>query len=373
MDSTRFLARVFAIVLIASGMLYWNVDSLVSQDDQASQDDQKSEESVGSMIQKAYESSTTAKTHKDYSLTIKLCDQVFEKNPSEKQQAYLKTLKSWALVSRAQLFPSTKKDKATKATVVDKPSIQLAIQDCNEAIALDPANWKAYAHRAKRQLALGDQDSAIKDLGVAIRRQPAEGRLWFNRAELLYAQEKYEVAVSDYTEAIKLKPNDVQALTGRAHSYMRIGKPDLAMSDYDDVVEFARKSPTAYLNRAELHLRMKNFKLAGDDYRQALTRDQTLAQAYRGVAWMYATSMKDNYYNPTVADRSVKRAIELDGKETTTNLVVLAAAQAAAGEYTMARDTMKRVRADKQMSKDDREKLVFLEDQKWFRAGTGSK
>ena len=354
-----------SLIVIAS-ILYLSNTSIAQEDVVKDKNDKPS---VGPAIQKAYESSTQAATHKEYGQTIRLCDEALQLNPSPAQITYLNQLKSWVHLSRAKLFESRIKPNSNQ----ESDPIQLAIQDCTSAIELNPDNWKAYAHRAKRYCDSGKTKVAIQDLDKAIRKKSDNIDLWFNRAELLFAQKQYEIAIADYSEVLKTNKGDVQALTGRAHCYVRLSKLDLALMDYDHVIERTNKSATAFLNRADIHLKMKNYKAAGDDYRAALTRDTTLAQAYRGVAWMYATSKKDNYYNPTVADRSIKRAIELDGKETPDNLVVLAAAQAAAGEYSMARDTLKRVKSSNNLSPEGKERYDEMRTQKWYVAGTGRK
>lgn len=331
-----------------------------------------SEKTAAELIQDAYRLSTEAGDIADFSRVLVLCEQALKTEPTDEQKTYLNQLRSWTLVERSKL--TLKQAGQDDESNVDRETeIGRAVDDCDRAIELNPGYWKAYVQRAKCRVERNEYRPAVDDLGVAIRQNPAEASLWFNRAELLFVLEQYEVAIADYSEALKLQKDDLQAMTGRAHCYRRLGKHDLARIDYDNVVELAPRNPVGYLNRAELHLLQGDFESAGADYRAALTRDQSLAAAYRGVAWMYATSEKANYYNPTIADRSIKRAIELVGKETTDNLVVLAAAQAASGEYSMARDTMKRVRGAKKLSPETAARLKFLENRKWYRAGTGEK
>lgn len=399
----RVLVVTMAVTLIGALPEF----SARARQDEAVPKDEKQAE-LRQAIQQAYEASQSAKSTGEFTQVVHLCEKTLTLPVSADQKDYLNQLLSWALVARARTYPEVEKQETAGETTPEQPElkagpdspVQLAIEDCTAAIAADPGNWKAYVHRAQRQVQWGDFQAAIEDLGAAIRRQPEDARLWFNRAELLYAQQQYEVAVADYSQVLRIDATDIQAITGRAHAYARLGKLALALADYDQVIERTQHSAEAYLNRADLHLRMRNFKQAGEDYRDALTRDQTLAQAYRGVAWMYATSGQDQYFNPTVADRSVKRAIQLDGRETVENLVVLAAAQAAGGEYAMARDTLKRVRAELKpesaeqaaeaernegepvsvrtdggvsqgVSSDTLEKLEFLESSKWYQSGTG--
>ena len=320
-----------------------------------------SDPDAGQLIQRAYRISKTAANRADFTQTIQLCDQAMEKKTTPAQLKYLRQLKSWSLVERARLHTGIEPTDA----------LHKSMEDCLLATRLDADNWKAHVWLAKQKARLGKTSEAILNLDAAIRKNPSDGNLWFNRAELFFAGGEFEVAITDYTQALKLNKTDVQALTGRAHSYVRLAQHERALLDYSAVVERAGRNAVSFLNRAELHLRMKNFKSAGEDYREALTRNQKLPAAYRGVAWMYATSGSDDYYNPTVADRAIKRAIELDGQETAENLVVLAASQAAGGEYRMARDTLKRVKAVKNLDADCLDRIRFLETRKWFLAGTG--
>lgn len=321
-------------------------------------------------IQLAYEASQKATSEKDFpkakslfETTLSYCEKAAKAKPSEAQRLYVSQLRSWCYMEMAKSLSNQKE--------LSKPEEVLSY--CDQAIEMDSQNWKAYAFRARCYSKKNELKKAIADLDSAIRIKSDAGNLWFNRAELNFAIAQYELAASDYSEAVKLDPNDMQAISGRGHCYTRMKDFKRALLDYNMVVERMPKSPNAYINRGDLFVKMKDFKAAGTDYRSALKIDTSLPAAYLGVAWMYATSHEVGYYNPRVADASVKRAIELAGKETAENLIVLAASQAASGEYSMARDTIKRVQAGKNKTPECDDRLAETLKAKWFIAGSGLK
>lgn len=330
----------------------------------------ESNKSASECIQLAYETSQKATSEKDFSksktlflTTLSYCENAHAAEPTDAQRLYVSQLTSWCYVEMAKSLSNQK--------VISKPEEILGY--CDQAIAAHPQNWKAIAYRARCFARTNELNKAVADLDSAIRIQSDEGTLWFNRAELNFATKQYELAASDYSEAIKLDSNDMQAISGRGHCYVRMEDYKRALQDYNLVLERMPKCANAFISRADLHVKMKEFKAAGIDYRAALKIDTSRAAAYLGVAWMYATSHEVGYYNPKVADASVKRAIELAGKETSENLIVLAASQAASGEYSMARDTIKRVQESKNRTPECDDRLAETLDAKWFIAGTGVK
>ena len=330
----------------------------------------KAKKTASQYIQLAYEASQKATSEKDFSkaksifeTTLSYCEKAADSKPSEAQKRYVAQLSSWCFLEMAKSLSNQKE--------LAKPKEVLSY--CDQAIEVDSQNWKAYAFRARCYSKKSELEKAIADLDSAIRMKPDAGDLWFNRGELNFAVTHYELAASDYSEAFKLDANDMQAIAGRGHCYKRMNDFKRALLDYNMVVERMPKNSNAYINRGDLFVKMKDYKAAGADYRSALKIDTSLPAAYLGVAWMYATSHEIGYYNDRVADASVKRAIELAGEETAENLIVLAASQAASGEYSMARDTIKRVQTSTKRSPECDDRLAEILKAKWFLAGSGLK
>lgn len=343
-------------------------------------DDSRSvDKSTAQWVKQAYAQTQTASSVDDYIGILETIQSARATEPSKAQTAYLNQLSSWCLVEIA------KQPADSLAKIATERWKPLEIQPnplllCKKAIEADGKNWKAYAERAYLLAGAEKTDEAISDLDRAIRVNSKVAKLWFNRGELHYLAKKYELATADYSEAIKLDKADVQALTGRGHCYFRLGNLEMAQADYGAVVTHSPNQPLGHLNLGNVQLALKNYKQAGEAFREALSRDQSLADAYLGVAWMYATSENPKFHNPRVAEASIKRSIQLAGKETPENLIVLAGSQAASGNYSMARDTMTRV--EKQLAKADsgrcsvvvcKQRLREIKAEKWFLAGTGKK
>ena len=65
-------------------------------------------------------------------------------------------------------------------------------------------------------------------------------------------------------------------------------------------------------------------------------------QAYSSSAWLLATCPDNSVRNPELAIERAKQAIELSGKDDAVGLDTLAAAQASAGEFDLAAESVAR-------------------------------
>ena len=84
----------------------------------------------------------------------------------------------------------------------------IAIQDYDNAIKLDPKNAKAFANRGFAYSSKKDFKSAIDDFTEAIKLDPNDARTYRLRASAYRETAKYDLAIQDCDQAIKLDPND---------------------------------------------------------------------------------------------------------------------------------------------------------------------
>ena len=89
---------------------------------------------------------------------------------------------------------------------------RLALQDCDEAIRLDPNEPMAYHHRGQAQTALGWQIRAIKDFDRAIMLSPATALLYFSRGQCHIACGNNRLAERDFQTAVALDGSLVRFL-----------------------------------------------------------------------------------------------------------------------------------------------------------------
>ncbi|MEM7668118.1 MAG: tetratricopeptide repeat protein [Pseudomonadota bacterium] len=78
-----------------------------------------------------------------------------------------------------------------------------ALQDCNEAIALEDTNWQAYDVRAAIHLALGQQTAALGDLDQADRLNRDWAPRSRARADVLCSLKRADEAMAQYRRSIE--------------------------------------------------------------------------------------------------------------------------------------------------------------------------
>src|SRR3984885_2122000 len=88
----------------------------------------------------------------------------------------------------------------------DKGEYELAIQDYDESIKLNPNYAKPFNNRGVAYQKKGDYDRAIKDFDAAINIDPKYGDAFANRAEIYQKKGDYPGALKDFDEAIRLQP-----------------------------------------------------------------------------------------------------------------------------------------------------------------------
>ncbi len=125
----------------------------------------------------------------------------------------------------------------------------LAIEDCNKALALEPNNPIIYEERAAAYERKGDYGKGIADLTKCIELQPGEWWLYSNRGGYYAARKDYghikvpgdcENAIADFTKAIELKPDDYWIYFERGDCYFKRGAEgdsDKALADFQKVME----------------------------------------------------------------------------------------------------------------------------------------
>lgn len=111
-----------------------------------------------------------------------------------------------------------------------------AIQECNEAIELDPQYAWAYAYRGWAYNWLGECGQAIEDYSEAIELEPQYAWAYAGRGWAYNWLGEYERAIEDYDEAIRLDPQDADVYYNRGLAYRMLGRKDEAISDFDNFI-----------------------------------------------------------------------------------------------------------------------------------------
>jgi lipoprotein NlpI len=175
----------------------------------------------------------------------------------------------------------------------DKGDHDHAMQDCNEAIRLDPKSARAFDDRGIAYQGKGDLDRAIADYTEAIRLDPKDADTYDNRGNAYKAKGDLDRAVADYTEAIRLDPKDAVAYNNRGNTSKAKGDLDRAIADYDQAIRLDPKDAEVYNNRGTAYQAKGDLDRAIADYDQAIRLDPKYAFAYfgRGRTNLYAGAL----------------------------------------------------------------------------------
>ncbi len=107
----------------------------------------------------------------------------------------------------------------------------LAIEDLNTAIAINPNYYEAYYDRGLAFAAQGSLDRAVKDFDEALALNPAFDPAYNNRGAAHLLSGRRDLALEDFATAIELNSTNAEAYVNRAYCYLNDGKTALALPD----------------------------------------------------------------------------------------------------------------------------------------------
>ncbi len=110
---------------------------------------------------------------------------------------------------------------------------QIAIEDYDEAIRLNPKDAVAYFNRGNDFYSLNKKKRAIEDYDQAIHFDPQFADAYHNRGTTYCDLGQYNRAIEDYGETIRLNPNDAEAYFNRSNAYKLQGEKAEAIADFE--------------------------------------------------------------------------------------------------------------------------------------------
>ncbi len=200
------------------------------------------------------------------------------------------------LAIRLNDHPQARAYRANAITALESPvaceSAAPDIPTCNEIIAADSGNARAYYYRAKAYLGRFNFGHAIADYNVAIRLDPSYAPAYGKRGEAHYKVGNYYSAIADIDSMLELGPRTAKAYAHRGLSHVKVGQYELAIKDFDEL-----------------------FRLSPDHARVGDWRSDAIAKL-GSAAMARAASFgcgADKYY-PLTTIRNCTKAIEAFGR-----------------------------------------------------------
>ncbi|MDG1873568.1 MAG: tetratricopeptide repeat protein [Mariniblastus sp.] len=324
----------------------------LSQDDKTDQSTAGESQSVQSgtpkisasetrLVRSVYELTKTTKSAKELSNFIAQCEAAQRQDLVPANHKYVTSLKGWALNLRGGKRLELSKQLKLVGNSQHATSFEQAMSDFDEAIVCDPERYRSWMSRGIAHAESENFRKAALDFTNVVKMKTELSAGWFNRAESLYHLKQFEAAIDDYQVAISLDSDDAQSFTGRGHCQFALGNYQAALTDYKVVAELVPENPMVYINLGDALQRMEKWEEALVNFEKSLSIKHS-AIAYQRSAWLKATSPQDETRNAQEAVQLAKRAIRLAG-DSAINLDTLAAAEAAVGNFEVAKKTQAKV------------------------------
>ncbi len=187
-------------------------------------------------------------------------------------------------------------------------------------------------------------EEAIQEYQTAVRLQPGrlETRLAFGT--LLLDSGQPAEAVAELRAALALSPTNVPALDGLGYALAQQGAGEAAVAVLQQATSLAPTNAIVWLHLALAEQRQGRLPEAVAAYETALTNAPTLVAALNNLAWLRATSSRDDLRDGKAAVALAERACQLTAEKEPMFLGTLAAAYAEAGRFAEAQAATEKAR-----------------------------
>ena len=276
----------------------------------------------------AHKLAESANTEEDFSEVVMACQRIPASQATAEEVAFGKQLASWALNRRGQIHANAGRSKE-------------AIADFDTSVRLDPKRWRAFHNRGVLFAQSGQFEQAFDDFHRTIELNPQFAKAYSNRAALYVVAGQMEPAAHDYEKAVTLDPKLAVAQRGCGRTLHMMGRTNEAMSHLDAAVRLAPNDVASLTSRGDLLTDLGRYAVAAADYDRAVELNSNSAEACRSSAWLLATCPDDSVRNPQLALRRAQMAARLDKKGDAVTFDTLAAAQASAGDFRHAVESMR--------------------------------
>ena len=117
----------------------------------------------------------------------------------------------------------------------------MALNDLNEGIKVQPENKNGYLNRSLVYFNLQQFEKAIDDYSQYLKYDPYMANIWYERGMLRRSLNKSQEALDDLNRALQLDPNLGIAYMERARANAQLGNKAAAQQDYQRAAQFGYK------------------------------------------------------------------------------------------------------------------------------------
>jgi tetratricopeptide (TPR) repeat protein len=145
----------------------------------------------------------------------------------------------------------------------DKDQYGLAIQDYDNAIAINPNDAEAFNNRGTTYRAKGQYDLAIQDYDQATKLSPDNAKALNNRCFAKALTGQLESGLADCNESLRLRPGDANTLASRGFTNLKLKRYEAAIADYGAELRINPGNPYTLFGQG-VAKRMKGNQMGGN-------------------------------------------------------------------------------------------------------------
>ncbi|KAI1641432.1 import receptor [Biscogniauxia mediterranea] len=133
-------------------------------------------------------------------------------------------------------------------------SQELALQDMDKSIELDPSMTQSFVKRASMHLEMGARDKAAEDLQKAVEQNDRDPDIYYHRAQLHFIHGEYNDAAKDYQKSIDLDGSFIFSHIQLGVTQYKLGSVASSMATFRRCIKNFEKVPDVYNYYGELLL-----------------------------------------------------------------------------------------------------------------------
>jgi tetratricopeptide (TPR) repeat protein len=256
----------------------------------------------------------------------------FEREARQKMAAE-DAIGSEHLVARTPDYVPLRNDLALIYLELGRPAD--ALRHFAAVTALQPQSAAAHYNEGTALEALGRTADAGAQYRRAIQLDPAYSAAHNNLGNVLAATGHVDDAVAEFRRAVDIDGDNVEARNNLG-GFLVASAPATALEHLDAALRVRPAYPEARFNRARALAALGRTPEAAADYRAALAGRPDWPPALINLAWLLAADRNPSHRRPPEAVGIATRAVALTHGTDPAALDVLAAAQAASGNFEAA-------------------------------------
>jgi tetratricopeptide (TPR) repeat protein len=217
-----------------------------------------------------------------------------------------------------------------------KQDVKAAVADLDKLLEINPLDVNSILLRASNYAQDNQNEKALADIDESLKIQPGHLPAIQMRALLLARMEKVPEAIAELEKVREQNPTDLTCLTQLGVLYNANQQIDKAVETFGEVLKQDPKNNYALQARADAYLTLGNHAEAIADYNRGIEIAPEDTGILNNLAWVLATSPKDELRDPKRALKLATKACEETQYQQAHILSTLAAAYAENGDFAKA-------------------------------------